>query len=116
MQKNQFFLKKGPFSLRELIKVINCTIDFSKKNIQDYKIYNVESLDNATDKDITFLNSAKYKDFSIKTKAAACITTSNLSKFLPNECIKLNVKNVFLAMNEAMKMFYLLITIILWVF
>ena len=51
----------------------------------------MESLDNANKNDITFLNSSKYKDISIKTKAAACITTPNLSKFLPNNCIKLNV-------------------------
>ena len=56
--------------------------------------------------DITFLNSAKYKDFSIKTNAAACITSTNLSKFLPEKCIKLNVKNVLLSVAEVSRMFY----------
>ena len=55
---------------------------------------------------MTFLNSSKYKDLSLKTKAAACITTSNLSKFLPEKCIKLNVKNVLFAVTQTSKMFY----------
>jgi len=66
----------------------------------------MESLDNANKNDITFLNSSKYKDISIKTKAAACITTPNLSKFLPNNCIKLNVKNILLSVTQVSKMFY----------
>jgi UDP-3-O-[3-hydroxymyristoyl] glucosamine N-acyltransferase len=55
---------------------------------------------------MTFLNSSRYKDISLKTKAAACITSSNLSKYLPNQCIKLDVKNVLLAVNQVSKMFY----------
>ena len=55
---------------------------------------------------MTFLNSNRYKDVSLKTKAAACITSSNLSKFLPNKCIKLNVRNVLFAVNQVSKMFY----------
>ena len=54
---------------------------------------------------MTFLNSSKYKDLSLKTKAAACITSSNLSKFLPKKCIKLNVKNVLFAVTQASKCF-----------
>ena len=88
MPTNQFFAKKGPFPLKEIIKNISCNGDFSDAN--DFEIYGVESLSNATKNDMTFLNSSKYKNLSLKTKAAACITTSNLSKFLPNNCIKLD--------------------------
>ena len=104
MVSNQFFAKKGPFPLKEIIKTINYTSEFSY--IKDFKIYGVESLINAKENDVTFLNSSKYKDVSIKTKAAACITSSNLSKFLPNKCIKLNVKNILLAVNQVSRMFY----------
>ena len=104
MTTNQFFEKKGPFPLSEIIKIIEASDKFdSKKN---YDIYGVESLTSAGVKDITFLNSIKYKEFSLKTKAAACITSSSLSKFLPEGCIKLIVKNVFFSMNKVMKMFY----------
>ena len=43
---------------------------------------------------------------SLKTKAAACITTSNLSKFLPDHCIKLDVKNTLFAVTQVSRMFY----------
>ena len=40
-------------------------------------------LSEATEKDMTFLNSSKYKNLSLKTKALACITSPNrLKKYL----------------------------------
>ena len=104
MSVNQFFEKKGPFPLTEIIKSIHCNADFSQKN--DFAIYGVESLTNATKNDMTFLNSSKYKNLSLKTKAAACITSSNLSKFLPDHCIKLDVKNILFAVTQVSRMFY----------
>tara|TARA_B100000029_G_scaffold351259_1_gene343750 strand:- start:532 stop:1527 length:996 start_codon:yes stop_codon:yes gene_type:complete len=104
MTLNPFFEKKGPFPLKEIAKIIHCEGDFA--NIKDFEISGFESLSNATRNDMTFLNSSKYKDISLKTKAAACITTSNLSKFLPKECIKLDVKNTLFAVTLASRMFY----------
>ena len=104
MAPNQFFVKQGPFPLQEIIKTINCTSEFS--NIKNFEIHGVESLINAQEKDMTFLNSTKYKDVSLKTKAVACITSPNLSKFLPDKCIKLNVRNILLAVTQVSKMFY----------
>ena len=104
MSENQFFEKKGPFPLREIIKVIGCSGDFSQEN--NFEIFSFESLDNASTNDMTFLNSSKYQELSLKTKAAACITSPNLSKFLPKKCIKLDVKNVLFAVTQVAKMFY----------
>ena len=104
MSSRQFFEKLGPYTLKEIIKTIKCTEDYS--HVKDFKIHGVESLVNANESDMTFLNSSRYKDISLKTKAAACITSSNLSKYLPNQCIKLDVKNVLLAVNQVSKMFY----------
>ena len=104
MSTNQFFEKKGPFPLNEIIKVLGLNEDISKDN--NFSIHSFESLDKATDKDITFLNSVKYKNLSLKTKAAACITSHNLSKFLPEKCIKVNVKNILFAVTKTSKMFY----------
>lgn len=104
MSKNLFYEKKGPFPLNELIKVIGYNGNFSHKS--NFEIYGFESLDNASENDMTFLNSIKYKDLSLKTKALACITSSSLSKFLPEKCIKLDVKNILFAVAQASKMFY----------
>ncbi len=103
MPKNQFYEKKGPFPLIDIAKAIGCELSLNKKNIE---IYGFESLDNSSKNDVTFLNSSKYKDLSLKTKAVACITSSNLFKFLPNECIKLNVKNTLFAATQVSKLFY----------
>ena len=104
MTKNHFYEKKGPFPLDEIMKNIGYNNDFViKKNI---KIHGFESLNTAGDSDITFLNSIKYKDLSINTKAAACITSINLKNFLPESCIKIDVKNVLYAVTQVSKMFY----------
>jgi len=104
MSKNIFYEKKGPFPLKEIIKTIGYTGNFLDKN--NFEIYGFESLNNANKNDMTFLNSSKYKLLSLKTKAAVCITSSNLSKFLPEKCIILDVKNVLFAVTKASKMFY----------
>ena len=59
MSENQFFEKRGPFPLREIIKVIGCSGDFSQEN--NFEISSFESLDNASTNDMTFLNSIKYQ-------------------------------------------------------
>lgn len=104
MPTNQFFEKRGPFPLKEIVKTIQCSVDFS--HVKDFKIYGVESLTGASKNDMTFLNSSKYKDLSLKTKAAVCITSSSFSQFLPDKCIKLNVKNVLFAVTQVSRMFY----------
>jgi UDP-3-O-[3-hydroxymyristoyl] glucosamine N-acyltransferase len=104
MPKDEFFEKKGPFPLVEIVKAIGCREDFSK--INNYNIHGFESLENAGNDDMTFLNSSKYQNLSLKTKASACITSPNLSKYLPEKCIKLDVKNVLFAVTQVAKMFY----------
>ena len=104
MSSEQFFTKQGPFPLRDVIKEIKCTEDFS--NFKNFEVYGIETLDNAKDNEMTFLNSVKYKELSLKTKAAACITSPNLSKFLPKNCVKINVKNILFSVTLVSKMFY----------
>ena len=104
MSVNQFFEKKGPFPLKEILNTIGYNGKFSQKN--DFKIHGFESLDKAYENDLTFLNSSKYQNLSLKTKAAACITSQSLSKFLPDKCIKIDVKNVLFAVTQVSRMFY----------
>ena len=37
MSKNQFFEKKGPFPLSEIIKIIGCTGNFSQTNNETFQ-------------------------------------------------------------------------------
>ena len=66
MSKNHFYEKKGPFPLNEIIKNIGYEGNISKKN--NFEIYGFESLINASNKDMTLLNSSKYKDLSLIPK------------------------------------------------
>tara|TARA_Y100000590_G_scaffold259023_1_gene290691 strand:+ start:542 stop:1537 length:996 start_codon:yes stop_codon:yes gene_type:complete len=104
MISSDFFKKKGPFPLSKIVEAIG--FDDKSLSKSNFKIYGFKPLDQANEKDLTFLNSSKYKDLSLNTKAAACITTENLSKFLPEKCIKINVKNVLFAVTQTSKMFY----------
>ena len=104
MQNIRFFEKKGPFPFSEIVKKIDPTKDLAELN--NFKIYGIDSLINAKENEITFLNSSKYQKESLQTKAFACITSLNLSKFLPENCIKLNVKNVLFAVTQVSKLFY----------
>ena len=52
MPTNQFFVKKGPFPLRKIVKIIECNGDFS--HVNDYEIHGVESLGTANKNDMTF--------------------------------------------------------------
>ncbi len=95
MSEVTFFVPKGPYTLNELCE-----------NGSNLKILDVKTLDKATIKDITFFNSIDYKSSAQKTKAAACVTTKNLEKFLPNKCIKILVKNVLFSTAKICQKFY----------
>ena len=62
---------------------MNCFSQIRKLIISNIKIFDI-----ATKSDITFFNSLNYKALAQKTKAGACITSENLSKYLPKNCIK----------------------------
>ena len=104
MSATQFFVKKGPFPLIEIIKKIGHHSNMIKND--EVNIQGFEPLNSANINDLTFLNSIKYKDLSLKTKAVACITTSNLTKFLPKNCIPIETKSVLFAVTQVAKMFY----------
>jgi UDP-3-O-[3-hydroxymyristoyl] glucosamine N-acyltransferase len=104
MSKNNFFEQRGPFPLSKIVEIIGCKIELLKK--KDFEIKNFESLDNASENDLTFLNSNKYHELSSKTKAFACITTKNFFNLLPDKCIKLEVKNVLFAVTQVAKLFF----------
>ena len=62
--------------------------------------------DHSSTKDLTFFDSIKYKYSAEKTKAACCITTKKLEKYLPKKCIKIIVNNVLFELAKVTKKFY----------
>ena len=63
-------------------------------------------MENASNKDITFLNSPKYKKQAINTKAAVCVTKKNLERIFTKKCIKVFVKNVLFSTAKISLKFY----------
>ena len=104
MSCNFFFKNKGPFSVKKIVDIcvgeVHSGLDFN------IKIHNIIDLFRAKENDITFLNSIKYKEKSLKCKATACITSKKLTKCLPENCIKIIVDNVLLSAAKVSKLFY----------
>ena len=100
---NPFFKNKGPKKIEEILSHINFQNEtkYSGTNISDIK-----DLDNASNEDITFFHSKKYELIASKTKAAFCITTTNLSNKLPNTCKPIEVDNVLVSTAKITSMFY----------
>ena len=104
MHHSFFFKKKGPFTLKEILDY--CEIKSSNDDNLKKKFFDISTIENLKENSITFLNSFKYKNLFINSKATACITTSSLQKFLPNTYTKIIVKNVLFTVAKISKLFY----------
>jgi len=98
MDKNVFFERKGPFLISKIFN--NVTI---RKKI---KVYDIKSLDEATNSDLTFLESTNYIQFAKSTNAAYCLTTEKLKVFLSKTCEPIIVKNVLFELCKVTRKFY----------
>ncbi len=96
MSSNPFFKNNGPFKLSKLINTAP----------EDVLIFDIKDLKDATDKDITFFHSIKYKELAKSTNAIACITKESLAKYLPSKCIKISNENVLLLAAQITEKFY----------
>ena len=103
MNNNFFFKNIGPFSIKTIADTCEGRVHSGDTNI---KIQNIIDLFRAKENDVSFLNSIKYKEMSLKNKATACITREDLVKFLPESCIKIIVVNVLLSAAKVSKLFY----------
>ena len=75
-------------------------------NMQEQKFLMLRILLHASNKDITFFHSKKYETVASSTKAAYCITTKQLSKILPKNCMPIEVDNVLISTAMITKIFY----------
>ena len=100
---NPFFKNYGPLSIKDICKVLEIKNDNYNKKI---KIFDVADLISASNKDISFFHSNKYKSQASVTNAAACITTKNLQNILPDKCEKIIVENVLTSTAKITEMLY----------
>ena len=100
---NIFFKKRKKIFLNDVVKTL---IIKNKKNYKKVLINNIQNLSEASNKDISFFHSAKYKDLLKVTKSNFIITTSKLSCHLPNTKNPLIVDNVLLAVAKVTEYIY----------
>ena len=99
---NPFFINQGPYDILEILKLLNLNSNkFQKRNVHD-----VKDLLNASNNDLTFFHTKKYKELANLTKAAFCITTDSLKNELPKNCKPLIVKNVLISTSIVTSKFY----------
>ena len=99
MSDISFFVPTGPFNINELSKDF---VSYKDKIL----IKDLKTLDKANKNHISFLNSPDYINSAKKTKASVCLTTKNLKKYLPKNCLVIIVKNVLFSVAEISKKFY----------
>ena len=98
MSKNIFFEQKGPFLLSEIFDNISL-----KRKI---KIFDIKTLKEAQNLDLTFLDSVNYVSSAKLTKATCCLTTDKLKNYLPKSCEPIIVKNVLFELCKVVRKFY----------
>ena len=96
--KNPFFKNKGPFKINQILKILNVK---KLDKLGNFKIFDIKDLSNASKKDITFFHSKNYSQLAYLTKASYCITTENLSQFLPVTCKSIIVDDVLLSLAKG---------------
>ncbi len=100
---NPFFINKGPIKISQILDILKLKIKVL--NI-DQSIKDIKDLHSATNNDVSFFHSKKYKDLANNTKAAYCITTDVLKKDLSKNCIPLIVENVLFSTSLVTAKFY----------
>jgi len=100
---NPFFKNKGPFTIEHLLELSNIS---NSKNYSGAIISDIKDLVAATKDHITFFHSKNYLNMALKTKAAFCITTQNLSHQLPESCNPIIVENALIATAKITSKFY----------
>ncbi len=99
-----FYKHNGPKSLSEIAKITNAVLQDDKASME--QIENICSIESATKDDLCFFYDKKNKDKASLIKAKACITTAELSKFVPEGVIILISENPKLAFISIMEAFY----------
>ena len=99
---NPFFKNHGPYNIIQIINLLNLNLN----NIEKKDVYDLKDLSSASEKDLTFYHSKKYKELAKKTKASFCITTNILKNELPKNCIPLIVDNVLVSTSLVTAKFY----------
>ena len=98
---NLFFKKKNNLKINDILNCLN--LKKIKKNI---KVNDIKELDKASQNDITFIHSLKYKASLKTTKSKILITNKKLKNIIPKDIYIIEVQNVLLSISKVTSLFY----------
>ncbi len=101
MVDKKFFINKGPFELSEIADICNASLLRGNATIVD-----INSMEDAKQGEICFFYDKKAKQKAQEIKASACVTTTELAEFVPNDIAVVISENPKKAFLELMTSFY----------
>ena len=105
MINSKFFLKKQEFlTLNDIIRVTDAKIESSID--LNSKIYDIATLDNSDETQLTFYSSSKYKDNFQKSCAKYCFARGNDKKLAPSDMIIIEHDDPYYAYSVIADMLY----------
>jgi len=103
MADSRFYSKLRPHSLKELADLIGATVTPSQETIM---MEDLSSLDEATPRDIVFLNRKEFLHLLKKTEAGVCIISQEFLDQIPSSVIPLVTKDPQVAFAKIAQAFY----------
>ena len=99
--KNIFFKKKSNIKINDILSTLKI-----KKITKNFKVNDINNLDEASFKDISFFHSIKYLPFLKKTNAKIILTEKKFLKFIPKSIKHIIVPDVLLSVAIVTSIFY----------
>ena len=103
MPDSRFHTLTSPKTLKELAEISGADLNGSP---EDFLIEDVAPLDQAAEKQISFLDNVKYKEEFQNTKASACIISPEMAEHAPDTCHVLISKTPYKAYALIAQAFY----------
>tara|TARA_B100000989_G_C19516690_1_gene462032 strand:+ start:1131 stop:2117 length:987 start_codon:yes stop_codon:yes gene_type:complete len=92
----------------EIEKILEINSLAVQSNIdKDEIFFNIKTISNASNNDLTFLANQKYINELKTTKAKACLIENNFTQFLPEQCKPIIIKDPYLALALISNLFNL---------
>lgn len=104
MIDQRFFNKKPFITIKQICELLN--IDLPQNASASKCIIDIETIENATDSNITFFHNSKYANDLKETKAYACVIKKEHAHFVPENTIPLIVDEPYLAHALLLKELY----------
>ena len=104
MVDKAFFNNNGPFSLQQIAEI--CEAKLTEAGKQSVMINDIAAMLEAGEGEICFFYDKKVKESAAQIKATACVTTEELSRFVPQTTTLLIAQNPKMAYLKLVETFY----------